>query len=71
MPFKSNSQRRKFAELLKERKISKATFDEWNGDTPKHIPERIGPKKPKIKSVNDIEDHYKKMFGVKNEKTPK
>ena len=33
MPFKSLAQRRKFAELLVEGKISKQTFEEWNRET--------------------------------------
>lgn len=30
MPFKSKAQRRKFAQLLVEGKISNETFEEWN-----------------------------------------
>ena len=30
MPFKSQAQRRKFAQLLVEGKISPDTFEEWN-----------------------------------------
>jgi len=30
MPFKSQAQRRKFAKLLVEGKISAKTFEEWN-----------------------------------------
>lgn len=45
MPFKSEAQRRKFAELLKEGKISLATWNEWNNATKKKIPERVKPKK--------------------------
>ena len=33
MPFKSQAQRRKFAELLVEGKISNETFEEWNRET--------------------------------------
>lgn len=43
MPFKSEAQRRKFAELVKQGKMDKKVFNEWNSDTPKKIPERIGP----------------------------
>lgn len=45
MPFKSEAQRRKFGEMVKQGKISKATFDEWNSDTPAHLPSRVGKKK--------------------------
>ena len=33
MPFKSKAQRRKFAELLVEGKISPETYEEWNRET--------------------------------------
>jgi hypothetical protein len=42
MPFKSQAQRRKFAELLVQGKISNETFEEWNRETGgKHLPERV------------------------------
>jgi hypothetical protein len=45
MPFKSQAQRRKFAELLVEGKISKETFEEWNRETGgAKLPERVRPK---------------------------
>jgi hypothetical protein len=41
MPFKSQAQRRKFAQLLVEGKISNETFEEWNRETGrKKLPER-------------------------------
>ena len=50
MPFKSQAQRRKFAELLVKGEISKETYEEWNRDTgSKMLPERVKPK-PKAKS---------------------
>jgi hypothetical protein len=40
MPFKSQAQRRKFAQLLVEGKISSETFEEWNRETgSKKLPE--------------------------------
>lgn len=43
MPFKSQAQRRKFAQLLVEGKISNQTFEEWNRETGRTtLPERIG-----------------------------
>jgi hypothetical protein len=46
MPFKSKAQRRKFAELLVEGKISDETYEEWNRSTGgKELPERVGPAK--------------------------
>lgn len=45
MPFKSQAQRRKFAELLVQGKISNQTFEEWNRETgAAKLPERIKPK---------------------------
>jgi hypothetical protein len=45
MPFKSQAQRRKFAQLLVEGKISPDTFEEWNRETGgAHLPERVKPK---------------------------
>jgi len=50
MPFKSQAQRRKFAQLLVEGKISNETFEEWNRETGgAKLPERVKPK-PRSKS---------------------
>ena len=46
MPFKSAAQRRKFAQLLVEGKISDETFEEWNRETGgRKLPERVKKKK--------------------------
>ena len=46
MPFKSQAQRRKFAQLLVEGKISNETYEEWNRETGgKKLPERVTRKK--------------------------
>ncbi len=52
MPFKSQAQRRKFAELLVKGKISNETFEEWNRETGgARLPERVKPKaKPKSRT---------------------
>jgi hypothetical protein len=43
MPFKSQAQRRKFAQLLVEGKISNQTFEEWNRETgTAKLPQRVG-----------------------------
>jgi hypothetical protein len=45
MPFKSQAQRRKFAELLVKGEISPETFEEWNRETGgKKLPERVKKK---------------------------
>jgi len=50
MPFKSQAQRRKFAQLLVEGKISNETFEEWNRETggarlPDHVKPKARPKR--------------------------
>jgi hypothetical protein len=46
MPFKSKAQRRKFAQLLVEGKITDEQYEEWNRSTGRKIlPERLHPKK--------------------------
>jgi hypothetical protein len=40
MPFKSKAQRRKFAQLLVEGKISDETFEEWNREIDLHLAPR-------------------------------
>jgi hypothetical protein len=48
MPFKSKAQRRKFAELLVNGKISPETYEEWNRETGgKELPERVKHKAKK------------------------
>jgi hypothetical protein len=45
MPFKSKAQRRKFASLLVEGKITDEQYEEWNRSTGKKVlPERLHPK---------------------------
>jgi hypothetical protein len=53
MPFKSQAQRRKFAQLLVEGKISNETFEEWNRETgSKKLPERVRPASKKAGTKN-------------------
>jgi hypothetical protein len=50
MPFKSQAQRRKFAELLVKGEISNDTFEEWNRETGgKKLPERVTRKTKRAK----------------------
>lgn len=63
MPFKSEAQRRKFGELVSQGKMAQSTFDEWNSDSPKNLPERVGtPKAPR--SFDEIRQ-IKKVKGIK------
>jgi len=60
MPFKSQAQRRKFAQLLVEGKISPQTFEEWNRETgarklPQHVKRKAMSKRtarPKRKAAS-------------------
>lgn len=65
MPFKSNAQRRKFGELVKQGKMSQKTFDEWNSDTPKELPDRIHPKEPET----TLGQRLRKVAALKKSKT--
>jgi hypothetical protein len=48
VPFKSQAQRRKFAELLVKGEISPETYEEWNRETgSRRLPERVKRKKRK------------------------
>lgn len=51
MPFKSDAQRRKFAALVRAGKMSQATFDEWQSETPDKLPERLGRGGGKVKTA--------------------
>ena len=52
MPFKSKAQRRKFAQLLVEGKISNQTFEEWNRETGgKNLPARVVHRTPRKKKA--------------------
>lgn len=55
MPFKSKAQRRKFAQLLVEGKISDQTYEEWNRETGRKVlPERVS--KPAKKEKHHPEE---------------
>lgn len=45
MPFKSEAQRRKFKELVKQGKMKKSVYEEFEKDTPdRKLPERLKKK---------------------------
>ena len=60
MPFKSQAQRRKFAQLLVAGKITPETFEEWNRETGgRKLPERVNTAaKPKRRTAK------KKAVGI-------
>ena len=60
MPFKSQAQRRKFAELLVKGEISPETFEEWNRETGSaKLPERA-TKKPAKKRATKVTSRKKR-----------
>ena len=63
MPFKSQAQRRKFAQLLVEGKISPETYEEWNRETGgRKLPERA-------KSTKKTTSTTKKAKGTRKRST--
>ncbi len=66
MPFKSQAQRRKFAQLLVEGKIKPETFEEWNRETGgAKLPERATPKKKATKKRSTKKKATKKKAARK------
>jgi hypothetical protein len=66
MPFSSEAQRRKFGELVKQGKMTQATFDKWNKDTPVNIPERKGQAPgatAKPRTIEELKAIAKKKLG--------
>ena len=60
MPFKSQAQRRKFAELLVKGEISHETFEEWNRETGgKKLPERVKKRRP-AQRKNAVRSHKRR-----------
>lgn len=68
MPFKSQSQRAKFGELVSQGKMKQSTFDEFNKETPENIPDKVAPKTPgqktQIGSVKDLLSFRKGKYGI-------
>jgi hypothetical protein len=61
MPFKSQAQRRKFAQLLVEGKISPQTFEEWNRETGgKKLPEHVKPARRAAKKRSPAKKRQKR-----------
>ena len=66
MPFKSQAQRRKFAQLLVEGKISDETYEEWNRETGgRKLPERVTPKTKKKKKTKNARSRAKPKRGAR------
>jgi hypothetical protein len=73
LPFKSQAQRRKFAELLVKGEISPDTFEEWNRETGgRKLPERVKPKPArKRKRVMKRKRVVKRKTAVKRKRAVK
>jgi hypothetical protein len=80
MPIKSQAQRRKFAELLVEGKISNEVYERWNrGAGYKELPEHVKPKdktkskrtskaKPKRNTTSKVKAKRKTTSALKTTK---
>ena len=72
MPIKSKAQRRKFAELLVEGKITPETFEEWNRAAGSaELPERLHPKQPKRKATSKRKTRSKRSAKSKTARAKK
>jgi hypothetical protein len=67
MPFRSQAQRRKFAELLLKGEISNETYEEWNRETGgAKLPERVKRKPPtKSKAKRTAKSAVKRKHAAK------
>ena len=66
MPIKSKAQRRKFAQLLVEGKITPETFEEWNrGAGYRELPERVKRKATKKRKSTKKTQRTKKKSATK------
>ena len=72
MPIKSKAQRRKFAQLLVEGKITPETFEEWNrGAGDKKLPERLHPKATAKRKARKVKPKPKPKRKTKSKKPRK
>jgi hypothetical protein len=66
MPFKSKAQRRKFAQLLVEGRITDEQYEEWNRSTGrKELPERVGDARKAVKKRSAKKRSAKKRAAKK------
>lgn len=57
-PLKSEAQRRKFNELVKQGKMKQSTLDAWEAETPKEkLPEYVAPK-----TLADLKRAYARKY---------
>ena len=48
MPFKSEAQRKKFAEMVRDGKITQSVYDAFESDTGEKLPERVTKKEKTV-----------------------
>ena len=66
MPFKSKAQRRKFAQLLVEGKITPDVYEEWNRETGgSHLPERVEKRKAATRRKSSARPRKKRKAKAK------
>lgn len=65
MPFKSEAQRAKLAQLVKEGKMKQSVFDKFQSETPDTpLPKRLTPKiDNKPKTIAELQALAKKKLG--------
>ncbi len=72
MAIKSEAQRRKFGELVKQGKMNQSVFDGMNKDTPKDttLPDRVSQKGPQNSPIfkNKVKEVMLKGLAPKNPK---
>jgi hypothetical protein len=72
MPFKSQAQRRKFAQLMVEGKISPQTFEEWSRETGSaKLPERVRGSSARKSAKKAAGKPAKKRSGKVAKKSPR
>ena len=54
MPFRSEAQKEKFQQMVKDGKMSQTTYDEWSKNTPSQLPKKIDSGSKKIKKAKVI-----------------
>ena len=66
MPFKSKAQRRKFAELLVQGKITDEAYERWNQETGRaELPEHVAEKSHKRRASTKSKPGSKSRVGSK------
>ena len=62
MGFKSQAQRAKFQQMLKDGKITQGKYNEWEQNSPKNLPDRLRAPQPK-NAINALPNKHRKTRG--------